>query len=77
MKNEDPESELWEKKKKKKLKKSFTEYSLQFHQQKSASRFWQEFVGRPLTVTKITAVISFPRSKLCHCFNYSDMSLHV
>ena len=31
----------------KKIKKSFTEDSLQFHQQKSASRLTQEFVGRP------------------------------
>jgi len=30
-----------------KLKKIFIEDSLQFHQQKSASRFTREFVGRP------------------------------
>jgi len=40
MKNEDPESEL------NKIKKSFTEHSLLFHQQKSASRLSHEFVGR-------------------------------
>jgi len=55
-----------------KLKKGLIEDSLQFPQQSQLQDLHKEFVGRPTSVTKITALILAPRSKLRPCFRLND-----
>jgi len=44
-----------------KLKNFFTEDSLQFHQAEVSFKTHKEFIGRSVTVIKITAVIPFTK----------------